>query len=89
MDSATSGRADSAVTFGEVVAVDITTWSPVDQNPTGITRGVPSLGEVCGRGGREQLLSTACRQFVIDSCRSMCLLFRVIVSEPTGFVAEC
>ena len=42
MESATSGRADSALTFDEVVAVEITTWSPVQKNPTGITRGVPS-----------------------------------------------
>jgi hypothetical protein len=40
---ATSGRADSAVTLGEVVAVEITTWSPVQKKPIGITRGVPSF----------------------------------------------
>jgi len=33
----------SAVTFGEVVAQEITTWLPVQKNPTGITRGVPSF----------------------------------------------
>jgi hypothetical protein len=43
MDKATSGRADSAAIFGEVVAVEITNSSPVQKNPTGITRGVPSL----------------------------------------------
>jgi hypothetical protein len=43
MVSATSGRADSAATFGDVVAVEITTWSPVQRKPTGITRGVPSF----------------------------------------------
>ena len=43
MARATSGRADSAATFGEVVAVEITTWSPVQKKPTGITRGVPSF----------------------------------------------
>ena len=39
MASATSGRTDSAATFGEVVAVEITNSSPVHQNPTGITHG--------------------------------------------------
>jgi hypothetical protein len=43
MASATSGRADRAATFGAVVAVEITNSSPVQKNPTGITRGVPSL----------------------------------------------
>jgi hypothetical protein len=43
MDKATSGRAESAATFGEVVAQEITNSSPVQKNPTGITRGVPSL----------------------------------------------
>jgi hypothetical protein len=42
MVSATSGRADSVVTFGEVVADEITTSSPVQKNPIGITRGLPS-----------------------------------------------
>jgi hypothetical protein len=41
-DSATSGRAFSAATFGEVVAVEITNSVPVQKKPTGITRGVPS-----------------------------------------------
>jgi hypothetical protein len=40
MASDTSGRADSAATFGEVAAVEITTSSPIQRNPTGITRGV-------------------------------------------------
>jgi hypothetical protein len=34
---------DSAVTFGEVAAEEITNGSPVQKNPTGITRGVPSF----------------------------------------------
>jgi hypothetical protein len=42
MARAMSGCADSAATFGEVVAVEITNWAPVQKNPTGITRGVPS-----------------------------------------------
>jgi len=42
MESATPGRADRAATFGEVSAVEITNCAPVQKNPTGITRGVPS-----------------------------------------------
>ena len=42
MLSATSGRADSAVTFGELAAVDRTISVPVQKNPMGITRGRPS-----------------------------------------------
>jgi hypothetical protein len=43
MAKATSGRADSAVTFGEAVAEEITTWSPVQKNPTGIA-AIASMG---------------------------------------------
>jgi len=41
IDGATSGRAFSAATFGEVVAVEVTNFLPVQKKPTG-TRGVPS-----------------------------------------------
>ena len=41
MDSETSGRSDSDASFGELVAVDTTNSSPVQEKPTGTTLGDP------------------------------------------------
>ena len=69
MASATSGRADSAATFGdgrgrgdhELVAGP---EEPDRNHPR--CSVLPDVGEVSGRGGREQLLRAGRGQFVVD-----------------------